>query len=515
MRRSTAFASLAAALLLAAPAGADDVKCISALNTNAANVVKVFSKHLRGCVEAADKAGALTAAACAAVDPGNKIANAAQKAVEQDVGGAKDKCENTAPAFAYTGAGNATEFAGISAVGLSRNLFGSDLDESVVTDGSKAKKACRDAVYKDAAALLDANLAQFNACKKAALKSGVSSDEQLAAACLPKSVLADPKQKLAPKRAKLVKDVEKKCTGLLSTELFPGDCAKDSALASCVERAAQCRACTAIARIDGLAPECDLYDNGTADDSCAVCGDSAIEGAETCDDGNTHDGDGCSSTCQFSSALVFSNPCNGGSTRADDALATFGGPVHLVVDDFTAFNTAFDAGGFDLVVFDSFCDAIEDSASARLQTWAAGGGRLLIAYWGLHSDNSLEAALGVSSVVYYDDFRDVFADPASPTNFFTLDHTFPSPLTGSDPGDDYAIGQELTLTGAGFLAARLDSTSGPGAIAVTNSGRTVVLGFTPELSGTNDSGPIVDADLDGVGDMQELWENVIRYVYGL
>lgn len=32
--------------------------------------------------------------------------------------------------------------------------------------------------------------------------------------------------------------------------------------------------------------------------SCAtVCGDSIVIGAETCDDGNTVDLDGCSSTC--------------------------------------------------------------------------------------------------------------------------------------------------------------------------------------------------------------------------
>lgn len=36
-----------------------------------------------------------------------------------------------------------------------------------------------------------------------------------------------------------------------------------------------------------------LLQNGTA-----VCGNSIVETGETCDDGNTVDGDGCSSTCQ-------------------------------------------------------------------------------------------------------------------------------------------------------------------------------------------------------------------------
>lgn len=36
-----------------------------------------------------------------------------------------------------------------------------------------------------------------------------------------------------------------------------------------------------------------LLQNGTA-----VCGNSIVETGETCDDGNTVSGDGCSSTCQ-------------------------------------------------------------------------------------------------------------------------------------------------------------------------------------------------------------------------
>ena len=40
-----------------------------------------------------------------------------------------------------------------------------------------------------------------------------------------------------------------------------------------------------------------------------VCGDGVIEGTEQCDDGNTVNGDGCSSTCQVESGFT----CNGAS----------------------------------------------------------------------------------------------------------------------------------------------------------------------------------------------------------
>jgi len=36
--------------------------------------------------------------------------------------------------------------------------------------------------------------------------------------------------------------------------------------------------------------------------SCVVCGNNVIEPPETCDDGNTEDGDGCSASCELETA---------------------------------------------------------------------------------------------------------------------------------------------------------------------------------------------------------------------
>lgn len=46
----------------------------------------------------------------------------------------------------------------------------------------------------------------------------------------------------------------------------------------------------------------------TPDASDAVCGDGTVEGAEECDDGNTVDGDGCSSDCRSEEPIVI-GPC--------------------------------------------------------------------------------------------------------------------------------------------------------------------------------------------------------------
>lgn len=44
-------------------------------------------------------------------------------------------------------------------------------------------------------------------------------------------------------------------------------------------------------------------------DSCnPICGDGVIEGSETCDDGNSSNGDGCSATCQVESGWVCRTP---------------------------------------------------------------------------------------------------------------------------------------------------------------------------------------------------------------
>ncbi len=55
---------------------------------------------------------------------------------------------------------------------------------------------------------------------------------------------------------------------------------------------------------------------GTVDAvTCATCGDSTAEGGEQCDDGNTVDGDCCSSTCQYESS---GSACGSSSTSVCD-----------------------------------------------------------------------------------------------------------------------------------------------------------------------------------------------------
>jgi cysteine-rich repeat protein len=70
---------------------------------------------------------------------------------------------------------------------------------------------------------------------------------------------------------------------------------------------------------------CVLQEGGTWDDGtlyvvCNVCGDGIVDSAEECDDGNTIDGDGCSSTCtneqQPQELLLETGPEEDTSTNA-------------------------------------------------------------------------------------------------------------------------------------------------------------------------------------------------------
>ncbi len=60
-------------------------------------------------------------------------------------------------------------------------------------------------------------------------------------------------------------------------------------------------------------------------DDCSVCGDSVVDPGEQCDDGNTSNGDCCSSTCQYESAgSVCGNQTPEGTCDAADSCDTTG-----------------------------------------------------------------------------------------------------------------------------------------------------------------------------------------------
>jgi hypothetical protein len=202
-------------------------------------------------------------------------------------------------------------------------------------------------------------------------------------------------------------------------------------------------------------------------------------------------------------------------TTSDEAATRLGlAQLYGGNHDQAAFRTLYDAGGFDLIVFESSSYDIETATADRLAAWVSGGGRLVFSSWDLDGSSypapaaTLRAALAVDTPASFDTPRTVLDDAASPVSFFDRIETFPA-LGFSNIGLD--DGDELAPTGTGSIAARFTSATGPGAIAVTNDGRAVVLGFLPvELVYQ----AVRDGDTDGIPDAEELYTNAMGYLCG-
>jgi len=238
---------------------------------------------------------------------------------------------------------------------------------------------------------------------------------------------------------------------------------------------------------------------GTAGCSPLATCTNVPPGSFTCTCMAGYVGDGRTCTAGSGRALIY---YDSGDTVADEAVMALGMTPTLTTDG-TTFNTMFDAGSWDVVILDVPGSALPAGMTTRLATRIAAGRGVIFNWWDLDTDAATQAMLGVSTVSY-DAWRNVYADPASPTNLFTVRETVPSPITGSDMAGDN--GDALTLTGSGFIAARLDSAAGPGAIAVTHANRVLVNGFLPWDCRT------ADTDADGRLDMVELYMNEIVLV---
>lgn len=195
--------------------------------------------------------------------------------------------------------------------------------------------------------------------------------------------------------------------------------------------------------------------------------------------------------------LVYHDTFDPGRAPAEIAATRLGWPV-LATNDRAVFATEYARGGWDIVVVDS---AGSDIGSVRDQVMdRVSSGDLIFSWWDLDSDPALAAALGVR-VLSYDNPHPIYRASGSPFNLFNRTETFPEPLTSShDMADN---GDYLTLTAGGRVLLAADSPAGRELGALTNSGRTIVLGFLPADYETTDN------DRDGVPDMVEMYVNLL------
>jgi len=250
-------------------------KCVDALNKALVKVVGAQAKEIEACVKLRAKGKGGNVDACVTADAKRKVEKAADKTAKD----AGKRCGDPPPPYGATDAATVNVAGEQAARDLARDLFGPALNTAILTqafdkNGSKCQLALAAAVKK----CRDTKLKEFLKCKKTGLKKGTIDSSAGLEAC----VGADPKGKIAKacdepvKGDAIRKALARKCVAKgadLAAAAPPcGVTADVEATHACLEPAIECRVCRALDLADGLGRDCDTFDDGLANDSCATPG---------------------------------------------------------------------------------------------------------------------------------------------------------------------------------------------------------------------------------------------------
>lgn len=297
----------------------DQQRCVNLLQKNAEKAVKAKSKEIESCIKLYSRGDGAPdpndIGGCFDADSRNKL----QKLFAKAVAGELKKCPAELPGFAVPritylappeddpdlfedGVHEIfTETVHPEAERAASTLIEDLLDDAdaavvVPAPGDRAEAAlarCQQKVIKGMNKCFQVRLKEYGKCKKAALASflpAITDAAELEAVCLEVSGLPgqpDSKGKLIktcagnadPARPKGLLKLLNTCVGdgASLTTLFPGlerfsvGCASSSAsdLATCIDARTRCALCVHLDRSDDLAVDCDLFDDGAANASCA------------------------------------------------------------------------------------------------------------------------------------------------------------------------------------------------------------------------------------------------------
>ena len=306
-------AMLAAVPPVAAQIGKDQQTCITAMQKAFRRIDKQVGLQAASCMKNHAKGKELSPTPsvdsiveCLADDPRGKIALAAMRA-DADF---SRRCPLPLPSFGPTDLWELSYVGRVSSQGLVTDVWTDDLEAWLPREsGDPEGSACQRKVWKAVTKCEQAKVKEFGRCTRQGLRGAavpglVDSAADLRDLCLGTGGAAqpDPKGKIAracssPKRG-LQKAIDKRCQNLSLTALFPtcgGAASADTA--ACLDRRISCRTCMALNAVNGLDRDCELFDDGLANQSCA-CGDGALDAGEQCDDGNNQSADGCTYDCR-------------------------------------------------------------------------------------------------------------------------------------------------------------------------------------------------------------------------
>ncbi len=282
-------------------------KCINKLNQAVTKLVKVQRADIRNCLRFAARNrldDGMTAEACLVADIRGKVNKAFARTVRDE---AQACNEDQMPDFAFAGAATVNRFAAGQELALFADVFGPDPDAVVADAGAEPLAAeCQLLVVDLYGKILDKMLRGFRGCTKRGLKSGSIVDSgDLENRCFAE-VLDDRNRGIERAEAQFDFKVGTLCHGVDLAGSFPGECASAAAedaaaFAACARQHSLCRMCILLNAANAILGPCDEFDDGSVNGTCvdpALCGNGLLEPGELCDDGNTVEGDCCSSLCE-------------------------------------------------------------------------------------------------------------------------------------------------------------------------------------------------------------------------
>ncbi len=286
-----------------APAAAQvetaDRNCINTFNKALSKVGKVHGKIVKTCTLqfAAGKLVGQTPEECIASDPKGKLTNTGAKELAKIA----KKCDGVVPDFGTSEANAAVGRAVLTQFGLVHGSIGPDLDQNMIAVAADAR--CQARVTAALLKCEEMRQTEYLKCQKLGIKSGAITDAaSLAAECLGTglSTQPDPKGRIASRcSAKILSTIAKQCEETDLTQAFAScGAATPTGVTSCLSRTSACQLCRMLNDAGGLTRDCDAFDDGVDNGSCAAeCSDGLVHPEEACDDGNSSSGDGCSDIC--------------------------------------------------------------------------------------------------------------------------------------------------------------------------------------------------------------------------
>jgi hypothetical protein len=253
------------------------------MNRASVSVGKAQGRESSKCVKlaargATDKLGippqTQTAQACLTNDVKGRVQRKVNRLADRDA----SKClaePQQLPDFGYVGTLGAVAAVLVESLGLTAELFGSDLDAALVLkDQDKVGAKCQEIAHRWTYKVFDTVTKEVEKSVNDFLRGKTlpHADSTPTLSSAARNVMeADPKGRIARAERRLADKIERVCQGDL-TGLFPGTCSGGAGtaldLAECANEAARCRSCKAAEGFGALTLDCEEFDNGLADSSC-------------------------------------------------------------------------------------------------------------------------------------------------------------------------------------------------------------------------------------------------------